>query len=536
MKLVRLLLKTSLLRFCLAIIAGLVNGVSSIGLIATINLILSETQLPKSILLGYFIGLCCLMLVSSIVSQALLARLAQQIVLNLQLSLTRLIIACPLSNLEKIGTPRLLAVLTEDINTISTASFGLSEISFNIAILISCFFYLVWLSPILCGFILIFSVLAIYSQNLLLARGRYFLILARSQQDKLFKHFQTTTQGIKELKLHQQRRQKFISEDLEASARLFRKYTVNANDLFAINTGSGLLLLFGIIGLSLFVLSPLLSIPFSTISGYVLIIIFTISPLRVLLINLPVLNQANVALDKIESLGLSLIAEKSELEYINSPNPQFEFKSLHLQGVTHTYRRDFEDSEFILGPIKLTFYPGELVFIVGGNGSGKSTLAKLLTGLYVPESGTILFNGDSITDGNREWYRQQFSVIFSDFYLFERLLGLENPNLDRQSQNYLVQLQLEHKVTIKEGLLSTTALSQGQRKRLALLTAYLENRAIYVFDEWASDQDPTFKKIFYTQLLPDLKHQGKTVIVISHDDQYFNQADRIIKLDYGKVI
>jgi putative ATP-binding cassette transporter len=88
---------------------------------------------------------------------------------------------------------------------------------------------------------------------------------------------------------------------------------------------------------------------------------------------------------------------------------------------------------------------------------------------------------------------------------------------------------------VKDGVLSTTALSQGQRKRLALLTAYLEDRPIYLFDEWASDQDPFFRDIFYKQLLPELKRRGKTVFVISHDDRYFDIADRAIKLDYGKV-
>jgi putative ATP-binding cassette transporter len=108
-------------------------------------------------------------------------------------------------------------------------------------------------------------------------------------------------------------------------------------------------------------------------------------------------------------------------------------------------------------------------------------------------------------------------------------------NLDTQAQEYLRQLQLEHKVQVKDGVLSTIDLSQGQRKRLALLTAYLENRPIYLFDEWASDQDPFFREVFYKQLLPELKHKGKTVLVISHDDRYFHLADRIIKLDYGKL-
>ena len=173
------------------------------------------------------------------------------------------------------------------------------------------------------------------------------------------------------------------------------------------------------------------------------------------------------------------------------------------------------------------------MFVVGGNGSGKSTFVKLLTGLYQPEAGAINWDGMPITDENRDWYRQQFSVVFADFYLFDRLLGLKFSQQD--SQSYLTQLQLDHKVSLSGQSLSTIALSQGQRKRLALLTAYLEDRSIYVFDEWASDQDPVFKQIFYTQLLPELRNRGKTVIAISHDDHYFDCADRIIKLDYGKV-
>src|SRR5205807_1620116 len=123
----------------------------------------------------------------------------------------------------------------------------------------------------------------------------------------------------------------------------------------------------------------------------------------------------------------------------------------------------------------------------------------------------------------------------SDFYLFDNLLGLKSPDLDAQARDYLKQFHLNHKVKIKDGVLSTTAVSSGQRKRLALLTAYLEDRPFYLFDEWAADQDPYFKNIFYTQLLPELKARGKTVLVITHDDKYFDLADRIIKLDYGKL-
>jgi putative pyoverdin transport system ATP-binding/permease protein len=175
------------------------------------------------------------------------------------------------------------------------------------------------------------------------------------------------------------------------------------------------------------------------------------------------------------------------------------------------------------------------VFLVGGNGSGKTTLAKVLAGLYAPESGEIRLNGRTVTASDREAYRQHFSVVFADFYLFERLVGLGRPDLDAQATQYLRHLRLDTKVSVTEGAFSTTELSQGQRKRLALLTAYLEDRPVYLFDEWAADQDPVFKKVFYTQLLPELKARGKTVLVISHDDRYFGMADRVIRLDYGKL-
>ena len=212
------------------------------------------------------------------------------------------------------------------------------------------------------------------------------------------------------------------------------------------------------------------------------------------------------------------------------------FDELELAGVTHSYHHEEDDSHFMVGPVNLGFRPGEIVFLVGGNGCGKSTLAKIIAGLYPPERGEIRVDGRLVTDANRDDYRQLFSAVFSDFYLFNSLIGLNGANLDEQAQLYLRQLHLDRKVKVQGQQLSTLSLSQGQRKRLALLTAYLENRPFYLFDEWASDQDPEFKNIFYRQLLPDLQARGKSVLVITHDDNYFSCADRIIKLDYGHVV
>jgi putative ATP-binding cassette transporter len=185
--------------------------------------------------------------------------------------------------------------------------------------------------------------------------------------------------------------------------------------------------------------------------------------------------------------------------------------------------------------LDVVFEPGQISFIVGGNGSGKSTLAKLVTGLYVPESGFVTLNGEKVGRDNVEWFRHNCSAVFTDFHLFEDYLGFDRPGIDDEVRYYLRELQLDHKVSVRGGRLSTVALSQGQRKRLALLTALLEDRPVYVFDEWAADQEPRFREVFYTELLPGLKRRGKTVIVITHDDRYFHCADQIIKLDFGHI-
>jgi putative pyoverdin transport system ATP-binding/permease protein len=531
MQLLKLLLKTSGNQVWLAAITGLLSGLSTAGLIALINLSISAPDIPKQTLILGFIGLGLVLLVSMAVSQALLGRLVQATTLKLRIDLSQRILGCSLRHLEELGGSKLLATLTEDVETISMASFFMANLVVAITMLFSCLLYLGYLSLTVFVLVVVFLAAGITSHQLIVGRGKDSLKQARDEQDQLFKHFRTIVLGTKELQLHAARRKAFLNEDLQESVDRSRKYQVKATDIFAIGGSWGVLLLFMTIGLVVFVLPLWGTLSVSVLSGYALILSFMFTPIRMILNNLPELNRADIALAKITDLGLSL--SKSEVESSQRLLAAPYHSRLELKGVTHSYRQERDGSRFTLGPIDLAFVPGELVFIVGGNGSGKSTLAKLITGLYLPEAGSVYLDGAKIEQDNREWYREQFTAVFADFYLFERFLGLDDTS--QRADKYLQQLQLDHKVQIESGMLSTTNLSQGQQKRLALLTAYLEDRPIYLFDEWASDQDPIFREIFYTQLLPELKRAGKTILVISHDDRYFNKADRVIKLDYGQV-
>ncbi len=533
MNLLFFLLRSDWRTVAIAIITGLLSGGSSAALIALIsNAVSHNPTSPLIPVIWGFTGLALVAAATSFISQVVLFRLLQNAVFQLRMRLTRQILASQLSHLEQLGTPRLLATLTEDVQAITSAVYLIPFLCIDLAIIVGCFVYLAWLYWSIFLVVLGFTPIALASCLLLLRKGRRLLVLVREDQDQLYKHLGTVTEGVKELKLHYQRRQDFIINDLQATADSFRRNNIHSLTVFATTSSWGRFLLFFAIGVILFALPSLINISPQALAGYILTFTYLMLPFDNLVNNLPQIGRASVALQKIESLGLSLdgCSEAATMP----PPPRRDWQCLELKGVTHTYQGQ-EDSRFVFGGIDLTLQPKELVFIVGGNGSGKSTLAKLITGLYIPEAGEILLDGQPINQQNREWYRQHFSAVFSDFYLFDRLLGLDTTNLDAQAQALLQQLQLDRKVRVENGRLSTTALSQGQRKRLALLTAYLEDRPIYLFDEWAADQDPVFKELFYTQFLPNLKSKGKTVLAISHDDRYFHLADRIVKLDYGKV-
>ncbi len=518
-----------------AIAAGVIAGLSSTGLLAVINKALTDDDASMQLLAWGFAGLCLTVLIARVLSEVLLIRLGQGVVFDLRMHLSRQILAAPLRHLQALGSPKLLATLTEDVETITDAFEWIPHLFINGAIVMGCLVYLGWLSWPLLLAALGFMVLGVLSFQIPKLKALGALKRAREHDDVLYARFRALTEGIKELKLHRPRREAFLSQALGATAMACRDYFIRGMTLFTIATHWGNLLFYVFIGLVLFAVPAFRAIEPQVMIGYALVILYMMGPLANLLNGLPVLGRASIALKKVDELGLSLKAHSSSADIAELPPAPFKSPLLEFSGVTHRYQREKEDGSFVLGPIDLSLSPGELVYVIGGNGSGKTTLAMLLVGLYTPEGGKIRLHGQPIIDANREHYRQHFSAVFADEYIFESLLGLNEPALDASARDYLVQLQLEHKVTIENGVFSTVDLSQGQRKRLALLAAYLEDRPFYVFDEWAAGQDPTFKALFYTELLPKLKARGKTVVVITHDDRYFHLADRVIKLEDGRL-
>ncbi|RAM48817.1 MAG: ABC transporter ATP-binding protein [Hapalosiphonaceae cyanobacterium JJU2] len=537
MNLITFLIKVSWVTVLASAIAGSISGIGSASLIALINqsvvqIDFNRVTVPLQ-LVWSFAGMAGITLVTKLVSQFLLVDLAQGAIYKLRLQISGWILASPLPHLEELGASRLLTTLTEDIQNISIAVSNIPALCINVAIILGCLLYLGRLSGWILLVTLVFLAVAITTVQFLITRVVHLFELAREENDALMKHFRGITDGIKELKLNRHRRKDFLELELKASVAALQKYHSRSRRVMAGISSFGEFLFFILIGLLVFGVPNLLPTSSTVLSGYILTLTYLMPQISSTLAILPYLSQAGVSLRKIDALGLSLASRSEDLEPIR--HPYLGFEKIEIIKATYTYRSG-EDYTFNLGPVDLSIQPGELIFIVGGNGSGKSTLVKLITGLYTPDTGKIYVNSNLVTNQNREAYRQLFSAVFSEFYLFERLLGFPHDDLDAQASFYLEQLQLAHKVQVRNGSLSTTELSQGQRKRLALLTAYLDDRPIYIFDEWAADQDPFFREVFYRQILAELKQRGKAILVISHDDRYFHLSDRLIKLDYGKIV
>lgn len=510
---------------------GMLAGLATTTLLGVINSALINNHSKWMLIL--FCGLCIFIPLTGIISKSLMVVLTSRTIRDLQLHLCGQILNAPYRLLEDIGPAKLLATITEDIPAVTNAVASLPLWISQVAVMVSCLIYLGWLSRSLLFAILVYMFIGIISYQLPFQKSMKYFRIARETRDTFFRASRALVDGNKELKLQRELRNDFMNREIAPALHDMKTAADRANILLIASAEWGQILFYIFIGTVVFLTPYFMQVDRNTLTGYTLTVLFMASPLVIILNAAPILGRASVASEKIEALGLALSASSSQQAAMETAGNVW--NRLDLRGITHSYRHAGSADEFCLGPLNITFHPGELVFLIGGNGSGKSTLAKILVGLYEPMDGYISIDDEPVTPETRDSYRQWFSVVFFDFYLFERLHTLNDSSADSRITRYLEQLQLDHKVSVKNGRLSTLDLSQGQRKRLALLAAFVQDRPVYVFDEWASDQDPMFKQLFYRQILPDLKSRGKTVIVISHDDRYYDVADRVIKLESGQI-
>ena len=512
-----------------ASLATVFHGACSVFLVAQISSALTAAEQESRSMALMFSATAVAVMLSYVGAAILFERLGQRAHADLRRFVARKVLAADYRNLETVGAARIQSALAEHCTRVAEFFVSFPIILMNAVIVAGCLLYMAWLSWQV--FLLAIIVVGLGSVGYHLAHLRAIRHLnnASLEQDKLFSYFRSLTDGAKELRLNKKKRRAFYDDVLASSIETVRRERTFGMSVFVASGGWAQFLLYVFVGMVLFALVSDGPDRALIMTGYALVFVYMVGPLEALLLHIPRANLAKVSAERIEEITRAMTTLEIETDSSSSPGLQ----SILLQGVLHRYYHEQSDEFFTLGPIDLDFHPGEITFLVGGNGSGKTTLAKLLVGLYPPEEGRIILNGDVVDDSTRDCYRQLFSTVFSDFHLFDRLLETGRADLDSEGNDLLVKLHLQNKVKVQNGAFTTLALSQGQRKRLALVVAYLENRPFFIFDEWAADQDPVFKEVFYRELLPELRAMGKAVLVISHDDRYFHLADRLVRMESG---
>lgn len=514
------------------VILSLLSALSGFGnalIIFTINMAINSNNALKSKLLIYFILGIVLYVYGQKIMREKLIDFTNEIVYSKRMEIVKKLLGAHYSKFEQIEKGRIESTLNNDTETISRFVNILIGGITSAVTLICCFIYLgaINIYALLLSVLIIVLIASIYYLV-----GRYANKLgedARDLQNVFFKFINDLIGGFKELSLNENRKNEF-QRDMEESCGKYKVKRSKSALAFANMFVIGELLFTLAIGAIVFIFPIILkSLDSTSLTSYVFVLLYMTGPVHGILNTIPNAIEVKISLKRINSLIDEISSYTKEEDNIINKNIGGSL-SLKLKDVEYEYAKT-DGQSFKVGPINYEFKSGEIVFITGGNGSGKSTLAKLLTGLYSPTKGDISLNDRM----SQKLLSESYSTVFADFYLFDKLYGINYKGKEIEIQRYLEILQLSDKVQIQHGKFSTTKLSTGQKKRLALLVTYLEDRPIYLFDEWAADQDPEFRLFFYDTLLQELKAKGKCVIAVTHDDRYFNLADRVIKMDLGKI-
>lgn len=539
---------TSLL--LLTLITSMLTGVFSTLIIKEIQQSLVGEQAFNLLdFSGYFFSMIGAYLVAAILSSVSIAKINRDIIHDLRLTLSERILAAPFERVEGLRS-NILPILTDDLNHIANLINRLPSVVTGLATVIGILVYLFWLSPLMASLTL-FGFMCVFVVNKINLNfiGRYSRE-NREQSNVIYKLIEGLVYGMANLVMHQKFRVRYVDITLrkESNSQMdsyFKETALNSfnnrlNDVILLSFLGGMIILvylYSIVSISFF-------------ATYLTLILFMLGPLSTVSGFLGTIKRIEASVIQIEHLGIELegdgggsripstrkeknqgLTSGSGMESTLSTDnrkPLIGLSDLHYHYANH-------DHGFGLKDINLELHAGEILFIEGGNGSGKSTLIKLICGLYRPKSGAVWHHGKLIDESNIDEYRNQFAVILTDSYVFKDLRHLTDEQLEKGAL-FLSMLEMDQKVQLNDGVFSTTDLSQGQKKRLELVHMLLEDKAVYIFDEWVAYQDTASKDIFYTRVLPYLKNEGKLVINIAHDYSYEDVADQIIRMQDGKII
>ena len=437
-----------------------------------------------------------------------------------------------LATVDRIGRAELFQVLIQETQTLAQNTPMLLIGAQQIAMLVFLAVYLAWLSPTACVMAFGFAGIS------LAVRFRRMVALGQAMQSgrdaelEVFDGLTDLVRGFKETRMNDVRAAELL-QHLRATSARARDTQTGVKKRWGREFALLQSLFYALIGMMVFAVPRFAADYYQVAVEATVVTLFIVGPVGTLAYVTPLVSQTEFALARIESTAERLRASKGGVVEETAVALERVPSRIALSGAAFAYTDRGGAPTFAVGPFDAEFRAGEITFITGGNGSGKSTMLRLLTGLMPLGQGSVMADGETVGPERMQSYRDQIAAVFSDNHLSRRLYGIDSAGAERANR-LLERLEVNRKAAVRNGAFTTIDLSLGQRKRLALVTALVEDKRVIVLDEWAAGQDPYFRRVFYEEILPELKQQGKIVICVTHDDRWFGVAGRVLHMHEGR--
>jgi len=510
-----------------------------------INNLLSATLVSPYRYLPYLVLAMLVFFVSRWLVSFGILQFTQMLLCKTRLEVLQMILRSSYHSLLR-NKDRIYTAMTRDTDNVVNASINLVDIMTNTLIVTICFIYMGILSwkLLVCmlGLLLFTLTVYVYSQK----KAQKLFKAALESNDIFLRYLGEILSGFKEIIMEKKKGTDIVERHLMKAVGRSADLNQRAFVIFLNNRVIGQVAFYTFIGVLVLFLGHALSIGKEVLINFIFLLLYVWGPIETVVLLIPALSQAKTSLERLSLLD-SQADEKSLGE--DTSTRRLSFSGLQLKNIRYQYEKEegtagkendhsgkeeADGSGFAIGPLNFHLAPAEIVFISGGNGSGKSTFINILVGLFNSTEGEIFINDERVENKVWKQYRSLFAPVFSDCHLFDEFYGVENIDVAKVNE-YLKLFELDRKVGFEGRSFSTTNLSTGQRKRLALIYGLLERKPIIVLDEFAADQDPQFRRKFYHEILEYLKSEGFTVVAVTHDDHYYGCCDRIYHMNEGKL-
>ena len=520
---------------------GLISGVISFLFLAFINFMIGIILSKKNSSDINYVILFSFLMLFFIWSKRSLAfiviKFSQHMFWKLRCQILLMILKANFYQFSK-RKDQIQASLVRDVDVLTNFSLSIIQFLSSFIIAVGCFIYIGIQSKALFLITIGVSLVGVIVYLIAVKFNEKKLETVRELENDFMKNFMDILTGFKEIHLNPKIGTEIYNRKILKVAGDAYQNNIKAFTGFLNMQIIGELVFNSLIMFIIIYGSTLINVSHTLLISCIFVLLYLLGSLNTLMQIIPSLAQVKVASGRITKLKSELNNERFEIHDLKREISKEEFENLKVTNLSFAYKNESQNVKneigYHIGPLDLSIKKGETVFVYGGNGSGKTTLINVLLGILEFNSGAINYNGIELTSDNYGDYRTLFSVVFSDFHLFEELYGFDYIP-ESQIKEYLEIFELNEKVSFKNKAFSSSSLSAGQRKRLGLIIALVRNRPVLVLDEWAADQDPVFRKKFYIEIIPELKKRGFSIIAITHDDSYYNVADKLYKMESGQL-